>query len=141
MPIPLWILLAFAAWTLLVLIGSVGAYRWSHILTRRIAIGELQFYNLEGHPDWYKRGMRAHGNCVENLPVYGAVVLAIIVTGASAPILDSLAIVFMVARIAQSLVHVSVRQTNTVTSVRFAFYLVQFVCMVWMGLYVAITAP
>ncbi len=140
MPIPVWILLAFAAWTLLVLIGSVGVYRWSRILTRRVEIGQLQFYDLEGHPDWYKRAIRAHGNCVENLPVYGAIVLAMVVSGVVAHILDTLAVAFLIARVVQSIVHVSVPQTNAVTTARFAFFFVQFVCMVWMGFYVAIHA-
>mgnify|MGYP001007352359 CR=1 FL=1 len=40
----------------------------------------------------------------------------------------------------QSLVHVSFIQTNAVTSVRFAFFFVQFICMAWMGLYVVFHA-
>jgi hypothetical protein len=30
MPIPVWVLLGFAAWTLLILFTTVGVYRWSH---------------------------------------------------------------------------------------------------------------
>ena len=32
MPIPVWVLLGFAAWTLLILFATVGVYRWSRIL-------------------------------------------------------------------------------------------------------------
>ena len=32
MTIPVWVLLGFAAWTLLILIGPIGLYRWSCIL-------------------------------------------------------------------------------------------------------------
>jgi uncharacterized MAPEG superfamily protein len=140
MTIPIWVLLAFAGWTLLLLITNVGVYRWTGILTRRYQIGELQYYNLEGHKDWYKRSIRAHANCIENLPVYGAIVLALVATGLDAPILDTLAIILICARVVQSLIHVSFKQTNIATSFRFAFFLIQFVCMVWMGLYVVMHA-
>ncbi|QDG49732.1 MAPEG family protein [Persicimonas caeni] len=140
MTIPVWVLLAFAGWTLLILITNVGVYRWGRILTRRSEIGDLQAYNLEGHSDWYKRSMRAHANCVENLPVYGAIVLVIVVAGLDAPTLDVLALVFMGARVIHSLIHLSFKQTNIVTSFRFTFFLVQFVCMVWMSIYVALYA-
>jgi hypothetical protein len=35
MTIPLWVLLGFAAWTLLTLFTTVGVYRWTRILTGR----------------------------------------------------------------------------------------------------------
>ena len=38
MPIPVWVLLGFAAWTLLILFTAVGVYRWSRILTGHTAI-------------------------------------------------------------------------------------------------------
>jgi hypothetical protein len=37
--------------------------------------------------------------------------------------------VIIVARVLQSLVHVSLPQTNTATSIRFAFFLTQIVAM------------
>jgi hypothetical protein len=40
MTIPVFVLLGFAAWTLLTLVGSIGVYRWSRILTRRTSIAE-----------------------------------------------------------------------------------------------------
>jgi uncharacterized MAPEG superfamily protein len=41
----------------------------------------------------YRRAMRAHANCVENLPVYTAVVVAITAAGVMSPVLDLLALV------------------------------------------------
>lgn len=32
MPIPVWVLLGFAGWTLLLLFSTVGVYRWSRLL-------------------------------------------------------------------------------------------------------------
>lgn len=139
MTIPVWILLAFAAWTLLTLVATVGIYRWSRITTGRAAISEWRA-DLPQGSEWYRRAMRAHGNCVENLVVYGAVVVAIVASGVRAATLDTLAIVLIVARICQTLVHLGPQQTDLVAAVRFAFFFVQVVCMVWMGVYVAIHA-
>ncbi|HKJ89202.1 MAG TPA: MAPEG family protein, partial [Gammaproteobacteria bacterium] len=80
MSIPVWVLLAFAGWTLLILLATVGIYRWSRILTGRATVREWRADQEQGS-DWYRRAMRAHMNCVENLPVYGAIVVAILATG------------------------------------------------------------
>ncbi|MDN3519388.1 MAPEG family protein [Aquisalimonas lutea] len=135
MSIPLFVLLAFAGWTLLSMVLTVGVYRWHRILSGRNRIGEFSEYRIEGR-DWYKRALRAHANCVENLPVYGAVVVAIAVTGVSDPLLDGLALVFLIARIAQTSVHVGLQHSDLAATVRFSLFFVQLVCMTWMGLYV-----
>ena len=51
--------------------------------------------------------MRAHANCVENLPVYGAVVVGLVASGIRSPLLDGLAIVLLLARVCQTIVHVA----------------------------------
>jgi uncharacterized MAPEG superfamily protein len=117
-------LLGFAAWTLLLLIFTVGVYRWSRILTGRVPKGGFPADKVEGE-DWYRRSMRAHGNCVENLPVFGAIVFALYVTGVSSPAVDTLAISILVARVMQSLIHVCFVQTNAVVLFRFTFFSVQ----------------
>lgn len=134
-------LLGFATWTLLLLLGTVGAYRWSRILTGRVPIREFRADQVEG-ADWYKRAMRAHANCIENLPVFGAIVFALYVSGVATPLAGLLAVVILVARIVQSLVHVSLVQTNRVSAVRFAFFCVQIICFLWLaGLVVGHAAP
>ncbi len=40
MTVPVWVLLLFAAWTLLLLFLTVGYFRWSRILTGRATIRE-----------------------------------------------------------------------------------------------------
>ena len=75
MTVPVWMLLGFATWTVLLLLTTVGVYRWSRILTGRAPIREFRADRVEGE-EWYKRAMRAHANCVENLPVFGAIVFA-----------------------------------------------------------------
>lgn len=124
MTVPIWMLLGFAAWTVVLLLFTVGIYRWSRILTGRVPISDFRADNVEGE-DWYRRAMRAHANCIENLPVFGAVVFALSVGGVGGPVVDFLSISVLAARILQSLVHVSLVQTNAVSAVRFAFFFVQ----------------
>jgi uncharacterized membrane protein YecN with MAPEG domain len=140
MTIPIWVLLAFALWTLTTLSVTVGIYRWQRIVTGRVAIKEFRFDKVAEHADWYRRGMRAHGNCVENLPVYGAIVLILAITGLDTPMLDALALVLIVARCCQTLVHVSFLETNLSVSIRFSFYAVQLAAMVWMSLVIIFNA-
>lgn len=136
MSIPIWVLLGFAAWTLLTLILSVGVYRWSRILSGRASISEWRADGTQGS-DWYQRAMRAHQNCVENLPVYTAIVVVYIVTGVTSGILDALAVTIMGARVCHTLVHVTFQQTNLVAGFRFMFFLVQIVAMGAMGIIIA----
>jgi uncharacterized MAPEG superfamily protein len=122
--IPVWALLGFATWTVVLLFTTVGVYRWSRILTGRVAIRDFRADQIDG-ADWYRRAMRAHANCVENLPVFGAVVLALYASGVGGATVDSVSVAIVAARVMQSLVHVCLVQTNTVASVRFAFFFVQ----------------
>ena len=56
----------------------------------------------------------------------------------SGTLLYVLAATILLARVTQSLVHVSFVQSNTVTSVRFAFFLVQIIAFLWLiGIIVA----
>lgn len=87
--------------------------------------------------DRYWRLNRAHMNCLENLPLFAAVVLTGAVIGADSPTLDLFATVFLGARIAQSAVHVA-SGSDTAVNVRFAFFATQIVCLVGM---IVITYP
>ena len=126
MTVPMWMLLGFAGWTVLLLLSTVGVYRWSRILTGRVPIRDFRADQVEGE-DWYRRAMRAHANCIENLPVFGAIVVALYVGGVRSPAANYLSMAVLVARVMQSLIHVCFVQTNMVVSVRFAFFLVQLV--------------
>jgi uncharacterized MAPEG superfamily protein len=139
MSIPVWVLLGFAGWTLLVLFFTVGIYRWSRILTRRADLVDFPGDVPHGQA-WYRRAMRAHANCVENLPVYGAIVVAMLAAGAHGPLLDGLAIVLLAARVMQTCVHVTFEETNLTVGIRFTFFLTQVACMFGMGISVAVAA-
>lgn len=139
MTIPVWVLLGFAGWTLLTLTLSVGLYRWSRILTGRSEIKDFRGDAIEG-TDFYKRAMRAHANCVENLPVYGALVVAARAAGLDDPTLDALACTILAARVVHTTVHVAWVQTNAIASLRFGFFFIQLASMVGMAMHVVIAA-
>ena len=134
--IPLLVLLGFAAWTLLVLLGSIGVYRWYRILAGTSSIVEWRA-DLQQGSDWYQRAMRAHMNCVENLPVYTALVGAIVATGLESPTIDALAAAILPARIGQTMVHVALPPSNAVNGLRFGLFSVQFAAMAAIGVIVA----
>lgn len=132
MSVPVWVLLAFAVWTMLVLMLTVGIYRWGLVFSGRAQVSEFRADQVEGS-DWYRRSMRAHLNCVENLPIYGAIVLVLVVSGARSSLLDALAVTLIGARIVQTVIHVAWEQTNLLASLRFAFFFIQLICMLWMA--------
>jgi uncharacterized MAPEG superfamily protein len=140
MNIPVLVLLGFAAWTLLTLFASIGAYRWSRILAGTASIAEWRADVPQGN-DWYQRAMRAHMNCVENLPIYAAIVVALMATGMHGPTLDSLALAILPARVGQTLAHIVLPPTNAVASLRFGFFAIQIGCMVTMGAAIIAAPP
>jgi uncharacterized MAPEG superfamily protein len=127
MTTPLWMLLGFAAWTILLLATTIGVYRWVLIFAGRMPNNGFRAEQPEG-ADWYKRAMRAHANCIENLPVFGAIVFALHVSGGGGPLADYASTGVLAARVMQSLVHVCLPQTSSVVAVRFSFLMVQLVC-------------
>jgi uncharacterized MAPEG superfamily protein len=131
MTVPVWALLGFATWTVLLLLGTIGVYRWTRILTGAVPIRDFRADQVEG-ADWYRRAMRAHANCIENLPVFGAIVFALYVGNVASALVSALTVAILVARILQSLVHVCFVQTNAVASVRFAFFAVQITGFLWL---------
>jgi uncharacterized MAPEG superfamily protein len=126
MTIPMWSLLGFTAWTVLLLTFTVGVYRWTRILTGRASVAGFPAERVEG-AGWYQRSMRAHANCIENLPVFGAVALALYVSGVGGSTVDYLSMSIPVARVIQSSVHVCLTQTDSVVAVRFTFFSVQLI--------------
>lgn len=127
MSIPMWMLLGFATWTVLLLISTVGVYRWARILFRGAPLSSFRSDRLEGE-DWYQRGTRAHANCIESLPVFAAIVLVISSIGVTGSAVSYLCTIVLIARVCQSLVHVSHAQTDALVAVRFSFFAVQLSC-------------
>lgn len=132
MNVPTWTLLAFAGWTVLTLLVGVGTVRWSQILTGKKALNEFPADVPHGSPR-YRRAMRAHANCVENLPLLGAVVVAANATGVHGGAIDGLAIVYLAARVLQTVTHVAFTETSAAVGVRFGFFFTQLICLAAMG--------
>jgi uncharacterized MAPEG superfamily protein len=139
MTIPQWVLLGFSGWTLLILSGPIGIYRWSMILGGRAKVSDWRADKIQGS-DWYQRAMRAHMNCVENLPVFAAIVLCATAAETTGPLLSWLSLAFIAARIFQTTTHILFEQTDRVASVRFGFFFVQLICMLIMSGRVAVSA-
>jgi uncharacterized MAPEG superfamily protein len=133
MTIPQSSVLGFALWTLTVLAITVGVHRWSLILRGRAKIHSFAAEATEG-PDWYRRATRAHLNCIENLPVFAAIVMVASFARLSSPVFDVLSVVVLVARLAQTTIHVAFVQGARAVSFRFSFYAVQLVSMIAMAI-------
>ena len=139
MSLPLWMLLAFAGWTLLVLLAGVGVRRWLLIFAGRAALASFPGDTPHGS-EAYRRAVRAHANCIENLPVFGAIVLTAAVAGLTPPHMGALAVATMVGRIVQTSIHMLLPETNATVTVRFSFFLLQVLAMMAMGILVVMAA-
>jgi uncharacterized MAPEG superfamily protein len=127
MTTPLWCLLGFVVWTMVLLV-AVGGARVAQVLRGEKQPNEFPSGVPHGG-DRYWRLNRAHLNCVENLPLFGAVVLVAAVAGVKDPMLDTLARTYLAARIGQSVIHVASGSAMAV-NVRFTFFLIQLGCLV-----------
>jgi uncharacterized MAPEG superfamily protein len=131
MTTPLLTLLGFALWTLLLLMFTVGVYRWRLIFSGGAEIHTFAADAPTG-ADWYRRATRAHVNCVENLPVFGSIVLVLSLVGVKGQLVDVLCCVVLAARVCQTSVHVGFVQTARAVSIRFSFFTLQLVSMLWL---------
>ncbi len=97
-------LCGFAAWTMLLVFSLAGVRMLTTARTGK-ALNTFQAdgADLEG---FGRRLTRAHLNCVEFLPVVGAVILSAAVSG-RADVTDGLAMPLLFARLGQSLVHLA----------------------------------
>ena len=127
MTFPLWMLLGFATWTLLLLLCTIGIYRWSRILSGRAKITQFGA-DAPKADEWYARAMRAHANCLENLPVFAVIVLCIYAAGISSPAINVMSATVLVARVVHSVIHVSLEPTVANAYVRFFFFFLQIAC-------------
>ncbi|MBY0423557.1 MAG: MAPEG family protein, partial [Parvularculaceae bacterium] len=118
-------LLGFVAWTV-VLLMLLGLTRTGISLRGKPANSFKP--SGEDTPGFPQRLSRAHANCYENLPAAGAILLYAIATDQTA-VTDSFALVFLGARVAQSVTHL-LSTANPMVLVRFVFFLVQQIILV-----------
>lgn len=124
-------LVFFAAWTLGLVALGIVPYRVGQVLLAGRAANSFSPAEPEG-PGWYQRLLRAHANCVENLPVFGALVLAGHLSGHTDGAFATLAQVVCAGRVGQTLAHLSAGSA-LVVNVRFTFFVVQLGAMAAMA--------
>jgi len=114
-------LVGYVAWTIL-LATTIVFYRTLLVLKKERAANDFLPTGEDVSP-FSNRLCRAHANCYENLPVFAALILLALVTG-NAGITDPLARWVLVARVAQSMVHL-ISTSEMAVSLRAVFLLVQ----------------
>ena len=80
----------------------------------------------------YRRTMRAHVNCVENLPIFAALVLLGRAIALDSATFEMLAVIVVPARVLQSSIHIA-SGSNRAVLARFWCFAVQFVCFFGMA--------
>lgn len=122
-------LIVYACWTLL-LVTSIGLLRSGVYMSggRPSMRFDPRGNDLSAFSE---RLCRAHANCYENLPVFGALVAVALATDRGA-LVEPLATWVVIARIAQSTVHL-ISTRPLMIMARFGFYLIQVVLMVLMA--------
>jgi len=127
---PLIALTWFALWTL-ILMGNVARWRVGQVLAGKAKSDSFPAGIKHGSDaEW--RANRAHANAIENLVVFAALVLTGVAAGITAGTFATLCLVVAIARPVQSIIHLA-SGSGQATNLRFAAFLVQFVCFIWMA--------
>lgn len=117
----------FISWTLLLLV-LMEVVRSYLVITGRSRSNEFQPDNANLSP-FMQRLARAHANCVESLPVFGGLLVVALATGRSG-ITDPLAPWLLLARVAQSSIHL-VSLSVIAVNARFTAFAVQIAIAVY----------
>jgi hypothetical protein len=82
---------------------------------------------------------RAHANCVENFPIVGGLLILALVSGMP-DVTEATALPMLLARVAQSLVHVT-SGSSLAVNIRFLFFAVQLaIAVYWVVGFIEIAA-
>lgn len=114
-------LTGFVAWSLFLLM-LMEVIRSKLVLTKAVPANGFNPENSNLSP-FMQRLARAHANCIEGLPIFGGLMLIAVVAGKTS-ITDPLAYVLLVARMLQSVIHLSSLSALAVT-LRFSAFAVQ----------------
>lgn len=120
-------LLAFVAWTLLLLV-LMESIRSFLVVSGRVPANGFDPANATLSP-FMQRLARAHANCLEGIPVFGGLMVVALLAG-KASLTDPLALPLMAARVAQSCIHLASTSAGAVT-LRFTAFAVQMAIAVW----------
>ncbi|MFV3334836.1 MAPEG family protein [Pseudomonas sp. NY15437] len=121
-------LLGLVAWTVLLVLLVVNQ-RGLLVMSGRMKVNAFAADGSTTPGAFGQRAVRAHANCVENMPLFCAVLLYAMVTQQTL-VTDPLAPTLLVARIVQSLVHLLSTSALAVW-VRFAAFFVQLIILIW----------
>ncbi|MFR0690041.1 MAPEG family protein [Pseudomonas sp. NY15435] len=121
-------LLGLVAWTVLLVLLLVNQ-RGLLVMSGRMKVNVFAADGSNTPGAFGQRLVRAHANCVENVPLFCAVLLYAMVTQQTV-ITDPLAPTLLVARIVQSVVHLLSTSALAVW-VRFAAFFVQLIILIW----------
>lgn len=124
-------LLLFTTWTLVLMFVYVG-YRVALVLAMKKPANSWGRDDKTDDPAFLVRAKHAHLNCLENLPVFAAIVLAAVALGKT-PVVDQVAAFVLYARLAQSAVHL-IGVNHWLVFIRANFLVIQaalFAYMIW----------
>lgn len=133
-----WALLGFVLWTMLLVVVTIGVPRVSAVLLKRARANSFN-PNVPHGTERYQRSMRAHINCVENLPLFATLVLLGSSVGVPGSLFQLTAFAVLPARVLQSTVHIASGRNRAVLA-RFVFFTAQLVCFGVMGVLLALHA-
>jgi uncharacterized MAPEG superfamily protein len=127
---PIASLVLFAVWGLLLVI-SIGTWRLAMAVSGNVPQGGFNPGTPHGGAAYWRLN-RAHMNVVENLPFFGAIVLGGMIANVQEPNFQMLASIVLLARIAQTIIHVT-SGAQVAILLRFSAYLVQVFSMLGMA--------
>ena len=123
-------LILFAVWSVF-LVLLIGAWRVGEVIGGKAAPNAFPA-GIKHGSEMYWRLNRAHLNALENLPIFGALVLSGVALNVDSPSFATAAAVVFLARVVQSLIHISSGSVLAI-NLRFAAYAVQLVSFLVMA--------
>ncbi|MDF1723939.1 MAG: MAPEG family protein [Alcanivorax sp.] len=123
-------LLIYIVWTLILAL-SYATYRLPLVLTGKKAANHWERGNAVDDPAILVRAKAAHLNCLENLPLFAALVLVAAAIGQSETV-NAVAGFIVAARIGQSLVHL-IGTSFPLVFVRASLFLAQVALMLYLA--------
>ena len=123
-------LLIYIVWTLILAL-SYATYRLPLVLTGKKAANHWERGNAVDDPAILVRAKAAHLNCLENLPLFAALVLVAAATGQSETV-NAVAGFIVAARIGQSLVHL-IGTSFPLVFIRASLFLAQVALMLYLA--------
>ena len=121
-----WALLGFVGWTLLLLVLGIGVTRIGQVMRREASANSFNPQVPHG-TESYQRRMRAHLNCIENLPIFATLVLLGATLGVVGSTFQAAAFAVLPMRIGQSVAHIASGRNRAVLG-RFGFFSAQLIC-------------